>query len=152
MFLPSYWKAPDGAILSEEKMMLLLTQPGLHVLDCYYGGQDQRLLTRMREASGKKVHVLSVQAVTELLVSLIQDIPGDTDFQFRKILTAGADVVCVTDLELIRGKDTTAAVIADAAADLAKEHSVILTGNQMEELASCLLNHLKEPAVYTLCR
>lgn len=146
--LPTYWQSPDGEILSEDKLVDQVLSGAFAgrvlVLDDYKS-RGAALPFRHKELK-------MIQYNNWLTGVIIAICAGDSGRSYLRDLLQSYEYICLPDMELIRGMDSTAELLARAVLETLPKTNIIILGNQLSMLAPYLLSLLEERFVcYKIC-
>ena len=147
--LPTYWKGPDGKILSEDKLIG-------GVLAGRYRGQvlvldDYKSRGGAIPARYPQLKTVHYDTWTERAISAILD--GNSPTAALAELFRPHPCVCLSDMELLEARESTAELLVKAMLEVMPEVQFVVLGNQLPWMTPYLLEFLGERAVrFSICR
>ena len=148
--LPSYWQGPGG-ILSEDRLLDALAEPGVHILDLHYGNQVPQLVRKLHEERCCDAAAVPFDELTDQLVGSIR-VHGDTEAMLLRHFSGLAPILFFRDLDLLAGRPATEKMIVLLAEQLAEAHSVILSGSYLQKNLPSLRKAFPDADYYEICQ
>lgn len=143
-YLPTYWSASDGMIISEDALFSQMIQNNFAgkaiVLDDY----------KSHGAEFPYHHSdLHVIAYDEWIGGVIASIKaGENPIQHLRDFFGSYRNICLPDLDLLHGKDSTSGLLAQGILEALPATNFFLIGNQLTVLAPHLLEALAGNTLY----
>ena len=112
----------------ELQQHLLLQRCGCVLLDGYSGCGKTQLLRSLKHLSHRPVHLFSYQDIVEVIVKTrVHCTP------FLLELDVENCIICIEDIDFLRGKDATQEYLSQMINLAARQHLILITGNGVLE-------------------
>lgn len=147
--LPTYWKAPDGHVISEDDLIAAVFSGQFSgkilVLDDYC---DRGGILSFRHTGLKSIRY---DTWTEAIIAAIHR--GESAREHLAAVFRQYPYICLPDLDLLRWKNSTMELLSRAIMDAHPRTQFILHGNQLSLQAHYLIELLEEHIIcYSICR
>ena len=147
-YLPTFWRSADGDILSEDKLIsrfLVGEFTGRAIILEDYKNLGARLPFRY-----PALKVIQYDDWTTGVITTIRARNNGTSY--LRELFRSYESICLSDMDLLCGKDATTELLAHAILDSLLKTNIIILGDQLSLLTPYLLELLKGHSMrYSIC-